>query len=167
MISGVPWWQWALSSVLIPIILGLGAAYLGHYLSLNKARYDLRIVERRTTFDELIPALAELAASDAREVRSAYHGFGSEAEEDKARAADAEWANRRRAAITVIERVLIKGELGASPAVLNTLNALMAQRSATARNYHEDFDYFHALETDAEASQKSLDAIRKAMAKET
>jgi hypothetical protein len=167
MVAGLPWWQWALSSVLVPLVIGLSAAYVGHSLSLRKARFELRIVERRTTYEELLPALTDLAAYDARFVRLAYHDFGGQAVEDRERAADDDWARRRRAAIAVIERVIVRGELGASRTVLDALETLLSDRARTRREFNsEELEYVDAVETDAASSKRALEAIHKAVSRE-
>jgi hypothetical protein len=163
-IAGVPWWQWALSSVVVPIMVGLAAAYAGHSLSLRRSRVETRLIEHRTTYEELLPALYDLVESDTRWVRSAYHDYGSQVAEDRARESDEEWADRRRTAMATVQRVLRRGELGVSRAVLASLQAIDDRHSDIAGRYNrEELDYVDALEEDAESSRRALDEVREAI----
>jgi hypothetical protein len=131
----MPAWQWALSSLLVPVVVGMAAAALTHFLSLRKTRAELRITSRRLTFEELLPALGTLHEADARDVRLAYHEMGSQAGEDRERQAAEEWLSRRLAALEVIERVRLRGQLGASAPVLAVLDELIEGRSDVKKAY--------------------------------
>jgi hypothetical protein len=167
MIAGVPWWQWALSSIAVPIVVGLAAVYAGHFLALRKSKVETRLIEHRTTYEEVLPALYDLVESDARYVRSVYHDYGSQAAEDKASELDGEWAARRRAAMATVQRVLRRGDLGASPAVLSALQAIDDRHMDIASRYSsEGLDYVDAIEEDAASSRIALEEVRKAIKRE-
>jgi len=167
MAAGIPLWQWAATSVLVPIAIGVGSAAFGYALSLRKARFDLRLVDRRRSYNALLPSLAELVAYDSRALRLAYHEFGSQAAEDRARESDAEWAERYATAMTVINGSRAKGELGSSRQVLDALNSLADERERIRQGVIGDtLEFVDAHEMDAAASLAALDAVQKAVARE-
>jgi len=156
--------QWFLGSVLVPIVIGVGSAVATHSLAVRKTRLELRLVERRKSYEVLLPAIADVVAYDQRELRMAYHEFGSQAAEDRAYADQDDWKVRHAAAMSVIQNVIAKRELAASPNVLKALDSLLADYSRIGPE--ETPGWPDAAELYAEASLKALDAIRKEIARE-
>jgi len=147
---------WALNTT----ISGFQFATAGAFLVLARSLRRL-LVRFEHACKELAPELVE---SNARSVRSACHDYGSQVAEDKARESDEEWADRRRAAMATVQRVLRRGELGVSRAVLASLQAIDDRHSDIASRYNrEELDYVAALEEDAASSRRALDEVREAI----
>ena len=155
--------EWLIASVAVPIAIGVGSAVATHSLAVRKARLDLRLVDRRKSYNERLPALAEVVAYDRRQLRSIYHEYSSQESEDLARAQDDERAARHSAAMSVISDVVAKRELAASTNVLKALDELMAEYSHVDPQTHS---WGEACEAFAAASVSALDAVRKEIARE-
>lgn len=168
MVAGVAWWQWLLASLVVPVVVGLGSAYIGHVLQLRRARFDLRIVSHRATYETLLPALDDLVAYEDRWVRRVYSDYPSQAAMDMDLELDNHWESRRHAAWTVIEGVLLRGELAASRAVIAALEQARTEH-ATIRQAlsDEDLDYPDAVEAAAASSRKALAAVRRLVDRES
>ncbi|MDZ4179204.1 MAG: hypothetical protein U1E29_08235 [Coriobacteriia bacterium] len=155
--------RWLFASVAVPIVIGVGSAIATHWLSLRKTRLDLRMTERRKSYNELLPALADVLAHDQRQLRCVYREFGSQQAEDAARATDEEWNLRHSAAMTVIRAVIAKRELAASTGVLKALDSMMDRYSKVDPSTHCWDD---ACEAFLEATLAAVDEVRKEVARE-
>jgi hypothetical protein len=155
---------WIVTSVAVPVGIGLGSAFIGYTLSIKKTRVEARIAARRATYEQLLPALADLVASDALEVTLAIHEYPSEAHEDRARAKRDEAFAKRTAAIETIDSVVLRGQLAASSPVLDALRDLRSNLDDTRAAFmSESVDYVDALEADLSASRRALAAIQAAI----
>ncbi len=155
--------QWLIASVAVPIVIGVVSALLTHWLSVRKTRLDHRMIERRRSYGELLPALADVLMYDQRRLRFEYHEFGGEQAEEQARAADEEWEVRHAAAMTAIREVIAKREIAASPGVLEALDTMMAEYSKIDPSTHCWSD---ASEAYATATIAAVDAVRREVARE-
>ena len=155
--------QWLIASVAVPVVIGVASALSTHWLSVRKTRLDHRMIERRRSYGELLPALAEVLAYDQRQLRLEYHEFDSEQSEGRARAADKEWEARHTSAMATIREVISKRELAASPGVLEALDSMMAEYSKVDPSTHCWSD---ACEAYASATIAAVDAVRKEVARE-
>jgi len=167
MATGVPIWQWTLSSVLVPIVIGLGGAWLVHGLSLRATRQQARLVEHRATYERLLPALHDLVLMTERSVRLEMHEFYSQQEEDRERDLDDMWRDRYSKAMGAVHDVIARGELAASKKVVRALDEFLAADQATSDEWKRGtHDFLSIYERDAAAARRARDEIRKAVAAE-
>lgn len=160
-------WQWFAASVAVPIAIGIGSALATHSLAVRKARLDRRLLDRRKSYDALLPALADVVAYDQRELRLMYSYSENQQAEDRARAADVEWRARHDAAMSIIRGVVARRELAASSNVLEALDSLLTEYSRIEDSLEvEAPSWQDACEMYAVASLAALDSVRKAVARE-
>lgn len=159
MFGGAPWWVWAISNIVVPVVIGLGSALLGYISSVKQVKSQLSIVERRAVYNDLTIALADLAAAFEFYFREAYN----QGEANAARGE--EWKTRQLAAGEVLEKVRVNGTLAASSRVLAILGGLTA-RKAEIDLLFRDGDYLEALDESAVMYRDALDDLHAAIDKE-
>lgn len=164
MATNVPVWQWALSSVLVPIVIGLGGAWLGHSLSLRKSRHEARLSVRRATYDQLLPALSDLVLSGERQIRFELHEFYGPEDEDRAHLKDEEWRDRYASAMECVRSVVARGQLAASKQVLDALNDYVKETASLMEDWNSGTsDFLDIYERDLAASKKVQARVQKAI----
>lgn len=154
--------QWWIASVVVPIVIGTSSAIATHWLALRKTRHELRITERRKSYNRLLPALADVLAYHQRELLQ-LHGGGHGRQAEDAHAEDDQWSYRRMAAMEVIRDVIAKGELAASAGVIDALEIMMDQYSEIDPDTHGWSDACEAL---FEITLSAVDAVRGEVARE-
>lgn len=123
------------------------------------------MLERRTTYEQLVPALSDLAAYDSRALRLLYGEYSSQAALDHERESDEQWALRRQASIDIVQGVLARGQLAASKQILEMLRSYMDERMRISGSMHPN-DFADGLEKMAEASREAWEAVSSVVARE-
>ena len=165
MAADVPLWQYLVSSVAVPILVGLVGAWIGYKLSLRRTRVETRMLERRVTYAELALALSDLAEYDLRALRLLYGEFRSQAAVDHEHEQDDSWELRRAAALKVVRSILARGQLAASKPILEALQSFMDERKRTSDSMHPE-DFADGLEMMAEISGKAYKTVSTLAASE-